>query len=160
MEATPYDEMSDLALLQLCIWREARGEGIDGKRGVAHVIANRAQVACWWNKHIAGSLSRVILQPWQFSSFNANDPNADKWPADMDPSFSQCCAVAFSVMSGSDSDNTDGATYYYDVSIPFPKKWGDPANWENTLNVGRLKFWKPKPSSNHTEVQEAVTAEN
>jgi N-acetylmuramoyl-L-alanine amidase len=137
-----YSEMSDLALLQLCIWREARGEPTDGKRGVAHVIKNRSLRASWWNRHIPGSLSRVILFPYQFSSFNANDPNQGKWPSVGDESFAECCQIANSVMTGADADNTDGATYYYDDSIAWPKAWGNQSDYVNTLNVGRLNFYK------------------
>ena len=139
-----YTSMSDLALLQLAIWREARGEPYDGKRGVAHVITNRSLVASWWNGHTVGQVGNVVLHPYQFSSFNVADPNADKWPADDDPSFAECCAVSLSVMGGSDPDNTDGATYYYDTSIDWPEAWGPQANYVNTLNVGRLRFWKQR----------------
>ena len=145
MNPMPYTSMSDLALLQLAIWREARGEPYDGKRGVAHVIANRAAIPLWWNQHTSGKLSAVVLHPYQFSSFNVSDPNADKWPVDGDTSFADCCAAALGVMGGSDADNTDGATYYYDTSIDWPEAWGPQANYVNTLNVGRLRFWKQRP---------------
>lgn len=145
MQPRPYNQLSDLATLQLVIWREARGEPFDGKRGVAHVVRNRTLVAAWWNGHIAGSISRVVLQPYQFSSFNPNDPNSDKWPDDADPSFAECCAAAVPVYLNHDEDNTDGATYYYDASIDWPLAWGNQDLYENTLNVGRLLFWKLKP---------------
>jgi len=155
----PYNSMSDLALLQLAIWREARGEPYDGKRGVAHVIVNRSVESNWWNGHQAGSLKRVILQPEQFSSFNANDPNADKWPLGDDPSFNDCCVAATSVMSGSDPDNTNGATYYYDTSIQWPRAWGNEANYVNTLNIGRLRFWKLKPIIEQADAEFALGTE-
>jgi N-acetylmuramoyl-L-alanine amidase len=145
MKAQSYDQLSDLVLMELCIWREARGEGFDGKRAVAHVIRNRTMKAEWWNRHIAGSVACVVLQPWQFSSFNPTDPNADKWPDDADPSFVECCAAALPTWQGTDSDNTDGATHYYDTSIDWPHAWGDQSKYENTLNIGRLRFWKLKP---------------
>ena len=138
----PYNELSDLALMELACWREARGEPFDAKRGVCHVIRNRSLVAAWWNGHIAGSVQRVVLQPWQFSSFNHGDPNATKWPADDDPAFADCCAAALPVQLSHDPDNTDGATSYYDISIDWPDAWGPISEWENTLNVGRLKFWR------------------
>jgi spore germination cell wall hydrolase CwlJ-like protein len=147
MNPMPYTEMSDLALLQLCMWREARGEVYDGKRGVAHVVKNRSLVDSWWNGHIVGSLSRVILQPYQFSSFSSGDPNANKWPSDDDPSFADCCSIALGVMSGSDADNTNGATYYFDISIGWPVAWGNKADFTETLDVGRLRFFKPKLQS-------------
>jgi N-acetylmuramoyl-L-alanine amidase len=146
MNAKPYDQLSDLVLLELCVWREARGESFEAKRAVAWVIHNRTIEPKWWNGHIAGSISRVVLYPWQFSSFNQGDINHDKWPYDDDPSFAECCAAALPVYMGSDKvDPTNGATAYYDTSITFPKAWGEESDWENTLNVGRLRFWKLKP---------------
>jgi hypothetical protein len=143
MNPQPYNELSDLVLLEIACWREARGEPFDAKRGVCHVIKNRSLSPAWWNGHIAGSLSRVILQKWQFSSFNLGDPNETKWPEDEDPAFAECCAAAVPVYMGTDEDNTDGATSYYDTSIEFPQAWGPQGGWVNTLNVGRLRFWKP-----------------
>ncbi len=50
----------------LCIWREARGETFFGKVAVAEVIRNRAATKGRW----PNSVVEVILQPWQFRSFN------------------------------------------------------------------------------------------
>src|SRR6202042_2007527 len=36
MQAGAYSELSELDLMKLCVWREARGEGILAKRGVGH----------------------------------------------------------------------------------------------------------------------------
>lgn len=154
MNPAPYNEMSDLALLQLAIWREARGESYDGKRGVAHVIVNRSTVSSWWNHHVAGSVAKVILQPYQFSSFNRGDPNETKWPPDVDGAFAECCAVALAVTGGSDADLTNGATYYYDTSIEWPEAWGTQSEYENTLNIGRLRFWKPIAHSTPSDLDE------
>lgn len=147
MKAQPYDQLSELSLLELCVWREARGEGFEGKRAVAWSIKNRTQVSCWWNDHIAGNYHRVILKPWQFSSFNVSDQNSAKWPEDEDPAFAECAAAALPVWMGSDTqDPTNGATNYYDISIDFPHAWGPESDWENTLDVGRLRFWKKRPA--------------
>jgi N-acetylmuramoyl-L-alanine amidase len=158
MDSQPYKNLSDLALLELCIWREARGESFDGKRGVAHVIRNRTQISTWWNGRIAGSVQRVVLQPYQFSSFNSGDPNADKWPMDTDTEFVESSVVATLVWLGKNPDNTDGATHYYDISIDWPEAWGPQSGFVNTLNVGRLRFWKLRSRDTHDEVQDAVTA--
>ena len=138
MEPQPYTELSDLGILALCCWREARGEVEDGKRGVAHVIANRVKLGGWQGR----DWHSVVLKPWQFSSFNLSDPNNTKWPSDDDPSWTECLSISSGVLMGMDDDLTGGATYYYDTSIGWPKAWGNEAEYENTLNVGRLKFWK------------------
>jgi N-acetylmuramoyl-L-alanine amidase len=135
LEPQPYNTLSDLELCALCVWREARGEGLLGKRGVAHVILNRASQPGWWGT----TVQSVILFPWQFSSFNPGDPNADQWPADNDPSYSDSLTVAEDVLVNGDTDITSGATSYYDISIPAPE-------WSKTmiltLAVNRLKFYK------------------
>ena len=92
-------------LLALCLWREARGESFEAKLAVRHVIMNRAADPRWPDDY-AG----VILQPKQFSSFSAGDPNAVKFPALGDPSWIQCCHVA---MVASIEDPTKGATFYH-----------------------------------------------
>jgi spore germination cell wall hydrolase CwlJ-like protein len=123
--------------MKLCVWREARGEGLLGKRGVAHVIVNRAADPCWWGDDIPS----VILKPWQFSSFNVGDPNADKWPEDSDPSFQDCSDVCNAVLAGTDKDITGGATFYNDSSINEPTDWIK-AGYILTLQVGRLSFYE------------------
>jgi N-acetylmuramoyl-L-alanine amidase len=140
MQAVAYCELSALDLMTLCVWREARGEGILGKRGVAQVIQNRANDPSWWGHDVRS----VILKPWQFSSFNAADPNSEKWPAEGDPSFQDCAEVCAAVATGKHEDITSGATSYYDISIP-PPAWA--ANGSNvlTLAVGHLRFYKLAP---------------
>jgi N-acetylmuramoyl-L-alanine amidase len=137
MNPAPYSHLSELDLFKLCVWREARGEGQLGKRGVAHVIQNRAANPGWWG---GPSLHSVILKAWQFSSFNPGDPNSEKWPADDDPSFQDCSEICETVTRGTDEDITNGATSYYDISIPAPVWVTDGSN-DLTLAVGRLKFY-------------------
>ena len=155
MDARPYTELSPVQLFALCIWREARGESEDGKRGVAHVIANRVNHPGWWGHDWCS----VILKPWQFSSFNKNDPNSEKWPEDTDPSWQQCLSIASDVYLGMNSDPTDGACYYYDTSIEFPRAWGPQSEYTNTLNIGRLKFWRRNLPTNLEAVQDAAAGE-
>ena len=62
-------------LAALCVWREARDQSEAARRGIWHVLQNRVG-----NPMFRPSLVRVVLQPWQFSSFNAGDPNATKFP--------------------------------------------------------------------------------
>ena len=140
MLAARYSELSALDLMKLCMWREARGEGILGKRGVAYVIQNRADDSSWWGHDVRS----MILKPWQFSSFNAADPNSNKWPAHGDPSFRDCENVCEAVAGGNDEDITSGATSYYDISIPRPR-WASDGSNVLTLSVGRLRFYKLAP---------------
>lgn len=145
--------LSDVDLLALCVWREARGGVYDEKRGVAHVIRNRVAKGGWWGDTIPG----VILKPFQFSSFNANDVNANLWPQDSDTSWIDARAVAYTVNANADEDLTDGATYYHDLSVGFPKAWGWPSAYINTINIGRLNFYRPRPPESATDEGELDT---
>jgi spore germination cell wall hydrolase CwlJ-like protein len=88
----------DRFLLALCIYREARGEPLHGKELVAWTILGRAyDVKHRWPTTIAG----VILQPWQFSSFNKDDPNAVQFPIGNASlaAWNECVAVADHALS-------------------------------------------------------------
>jgi spore germination cell wall hydrolase CwlJ-like protein len=140
VEPKPYSECSDLELMSLCCWREARGEGMLGKRGVCHVIANRVRAG-----HFGGSnIHVVILKPWQFSSFNAADPNSDKWPVEGEASWLDCIDAAKSVLENCDEDFTRGALFYFSppLTVPPVRQWG---NVTETIHVGRITFCKPVP---------------
>jgi spore germination cell wall hydrolase CwlJ-like protein len=71
----------DPFLFALAIWREARGESLQGKIGVAWCIRNRMTDQ---RKRWPATPGAVVLQPLQFSCFNAWDPNAVKLPAKVD----------------------------------------------------------------------------
>lgn len=141
MEAKPYQQLTNPELLALCCWREARGESLDAKIAQCWSVKNRVEHPAWWGH----DWQSVILKPWQFSSFNANDPNAEKWPEDEDPAWGECVQAAEAVFLGRVTDPTNGATHYYDTSIGFPKAWGSESEWENTLDIGHFRFWKLKP---------------
>ena len=59
---TPADEDA----VARTLWAEARGEGFEGMKAVAHVIINR-----WKRRHRKEStLCGVATEPWQFSAWN------------------------------------------------------------------------------------------
>ena|SRR5438034_2255785 len=133
-----YDELSDEVLCALCVYREARGEGELGKRGVAHVILNRMKA----NKFFGHDVRSVILKPYQFSSFNASDPNVDVWPhKENDAAWTECVDTAGKVLLGQDPDLTNGALYYFSPPLTEPPHAWGPV--ELTLETGNLKFYKP-----------------
>ena len=135
MNPRAYADLSELEILSLCVWREARGEGLLGKRGVAHVVWNRVARPSWWGN----SIHSVILCPFQFSSFNEGDPNSSKWPEDADPAYSDSLTVCEDVLLNGDEDITGGSTSYYDISIPAPY-WT--AKMTFTIAIGRFRFFK------------------
>lgn len=110
------------AALALVLWREARGESHDGKRAVAHVIRNRVMAS-----HLPDQWEDVIEAKWQFSSMTApGDGMLVQWPKQPDAAFEDCMKIAENVFEGIDSDNTNGATHYANLSVCDP-------TWAHTL---------------------------
>ncbi len=133
------EQSYELAMLTICIWREARGESIEGKKAVGWCIRNRAFKE--GNQWYGNDWVSVILKPFQFSSFNSNDPNAAKFPLMSDPSFSDCLKAAKYAYNAMTPDPTGGATYYFDDSMAAnPPKWA--AALTPTTKIGRLNFFK------------------
>lgn len=104
------------AALALVIWREARGEGEDGMRAVAHVIRNRVEAS-----HLPDSWEDVIEAKWQFSSMTApGDSQLVAWPKQPDQSFETAMQIAERVYGGLDFDLTNGAHFYANLAIVPP----------------------------------------
>lgn len=147
MNAQPYAQLTDTQLLALCIWREARGESNDGKFGVGCVVSNRVKA----NHFYGASWQGVILRPYQFSSFNHNDPNSVKWPDDIDTSWIASIQEAQNVMANA-PDITNGALYYFSRPLTEPPKaWGAVTH---TVTIGSLSFWKPAPQAINTDASD------
>jgi N-acetylmuramoyl-L-alanine amidase len=106
----------DLFLLALCVWREARGESLYGKQLVAQTIKNRVEDRRW-----PGSYRDVILQPWQFSSFNKNDPNVSYFPTNTSKSWKDCVEAAYDVFEAKEVFTT--ANHYHTRAVS--PKWSD-----------------------------------
>lgn len=98
--------MSHRNLLARLIWGEARGELPVGQLAVAHVVVNRVELGRYGAK---GGLKGVILKPWQFSCFDANDPNLPLLlqPPMREP-FTCCLLLAELVLVGLTVDPTGG----------------------------------------------------
>jgi N-acetylmuramoyl-L-alanine amidase len=133
-----YLRMSDQDLLALCIWRESDNQSYDAMLGVGYSIKNRANAPGWWGNSIA----TVVLHPWQYSSFNANDPGIHRWPHDDEPKWIAACEIARRVLEGVVDDPTDDATSYYDVSIS-PPQWTN--SMEFTVQLDKIRFYR-KPA--------------
>src|SRR5271154_5573214 len=126
---------ADQFMLALCLWREARGVGNSGMVAVACVLRNRVAR----NK---SSYYAEVVKPWQFSSITAkNDPQLGLYPSSVDSSYQLAQKIVASISMGALEDTTEGATLYYDDSIPFPAGW-DIHKVEDTVKIGRLNFFK------------------
>jgi spore germination cell wall hydrolase CwlJ-like protein len=131
-------------LAALCIWREARGEHIDAKRGVWFVILNRMNDQ---HRRWPRSITDVILQHDQFSSFSAGDPNSVRFPRPpaegATPSrdwqaFTDCVSVVTATNVG---DPTNGANLYESLPEGAPKpSWATPEMM--TAHIGTIRFYK------------------
>lgn len=104
------DIFSDAQIVARTIYGEARNQVPLGQKAIACVIMNRARHGGWW-----GSTPReVCLKPFQFSCWNANDPNRSLMLAvdPLDPVFSPLLEIAQSAMAGALIDVTAGADSY------------------------------------------------
>lgn len=98
------------------LWGEARGQGAKGMRAVAHVILNRVKIArakggSWWGDNVIN----VCQKPFQFSTWNRDDPNYLKLMRvnDRNPEFRLARAVSRAVLIKNEFDVTSGATHYH-----------------------------------------------
>lgn len=124
-------------ILARTLWGEARGEGSIGMAAVANVIMNRVRHPTWWG-HDAVS---VCLTPWQFSSWNAADPNRAKLLAvtDEDPQFVTALIIAKQALAGRLPDITEGSTTYKTKWLAWPSSWGEPV--PARVTIGNQVFY-------------------
>lgn len=104
-------------VLAQTIYGEARGEGRDGMAAVANVVMNRVRSSVvWWGNDVIG----VCKAPWQFSTWNENDPNRSiieaMQPGDNDV-FDDAFKIADAAIAGTLPDITGGATHYHTKAI-------------------------------------------
>ena len=70
LDNSVFGQLTEIYLMALCIWAEARNQGLEGTQAVGSVILNRASKPGWWGHDVKS----VILQPKQFSCLNESDP--------------------------------------------------------------------------------------
>jgi len=131
----------ELSLLALCVWREARGESLQGKIAVAWSIRNRVTKpgVTWWGD----DWEEVIEHKFQYSSFNPDDPNAKKLPGDpsKDASWRDSLLAAEQAYTGAGLDPTNGATHYYAPSVVAAPAWTKDKNSVFKTKIGAHEFW-------------------
>lgn len=123
----------------LAVWREARGEALIGKVGVACVILARSVDALdRWPKDVA----KVALQRAQFSCFLPGDPNSVLFPLPGGPEWGAWLEARRAVEEAkAGNDPTGGANHYHSIpdGRPFPK-WADEK--KETRQLGGFRFYK------------------
>lgn len=131
-------------LAAICLWREGRGLSLSALAGIWNVIQNRMNDAHnRWPKTISG----VITQHAQFSSFLQSDPNVTKFPVEPSPgkpaspdwnAFLDCMTVVTGALN---PDNTNGANSYESLPADADKPdWADPSKM--TVQIGPIRFYK------------------
>ena len=147
MELMKYYEGYDLTAL--CLWREARGEGLIGMQAVANVLANRAA------KHKT-SCDDEVMKPLQFSSMTApGDKQLLIFPNGGDEMWRKAQQLSAAAKAHSLIDLTHGATLYYapkgiahakpymlpgGLDVPFPANWNANAVEYSTTGGNHVFF--------------------
>ena len=107
MRLIHYDQ-DDLESVELCAWKEARGDGEEAMRAVMHVECNRVGAVGF-----ADNIHDVVYGKNQFSSMSVpSDPQFNLEPKYGNQEFEYCVSVSESILLGEDPDPTDGALYY------------------------------------------------
>jgi Cell Wall Hydrolase len=130
----------DRWMAALCLWREARGSTVDVMIGIWWVLQNRLS-----SSQFPKTFPQIILQPNQFSSFEASDPNATRFPISDGSedwiAFLNCQEVIDGFYPTADTDPTNGAVFY--ESLPTaPGGWW--ATLDLTVKIGPFRFYKEK----------------
>ena len=112
----PIEQQPDNVVLAMLLCGEARGEGIDGMNAVAQSIMNRLKRPL----HFGATIKDICLKPWQYSCFNANDPNRAKmldfWHTDP-ASYAMAEQVVVAATAGALADTVGPATHYVTDAI-------------------------------------------
>ncbi len=129
------------ALLALLIWREAEGEPMEGKLGVAWVVRNRVL-----DSPLPNAWTAVMTRRLQFSGLTAHgDPRLQVWPRDSQLAWKASMQAAEQVYTASTAapaatpDPTHGATLYANLSIVTPS-WLPRVT--ETAKIGSHTFFK------------------
>lgn len=124
-----FKELTDIELLALCIWSEARGEPIKGQVAVGHVVLNRVKGSDWFGKTIRG----VILKKYQFSWFN--DP-----PSKLPKVGKEFVAIAELIDAGITKDVSRGATHFHADWLDPEPFWAE--EMKRVTTIGAHIFYK------------------
>jgi len=133
----------DEVLFARLIYGEARGESIEVKRAIADSVLNRAKKRKWFGD----TLREIILKQKQYSCFNEDDVNLKliKDPLKYENArvWNECLSVARETLRKDNADQSNGATHYYDNSIPKPKwaKNKSPVLTLSKRNKGKVIFY-------------------
>lgn len=108
--------MNHIDTLARTLFGEAKANDTEDAVAIACVIVNRAKHKLW-----PDNISQVCLQPYQFSCWNANDPNRTRILNAKGTWFAKCLKVARMAVDGDLADPTNGSTHYHTRAVK--PKW-------------------------------------
>ncbi len=115
---------ADIDIMARTIYGEGRGESHKARLAIGWVLINRwTSTTGQWARD--DTLATACLRPWQFSAWNAGDPNMGKM-MDVtinDQVFRECMIVALSALNT--PDETFGARHYHTKVMGWPTAWGE-----------------------------------
>lgn len=124
-------QFTDTELLALLIAGESDDQPLSGRVAVACVPVERLRRERW-----GSTLRTVILQRWQFSTFND-----DHWKR-FALRISAHMGLAELAINGLLCTPMPGATHYYAKSIPIPPAWSFSTKMVRLGDVGEHIFWR------------------
>lgn len=137
------DNADAVDTLARTVYGEGRGELFSGQVAVAWVVKNRADRPGWWGH----TVEEVCRKPFQFSCWNASDPNRDVILAATlkTPGFIRAYGIACLVLVRDLPDPTQGGTNYHSVAAPRAAlEW--PPEWTRvmipTVQIGGHQFYR------------------
>jgi spore germination cell wall hydrolase CwlJ-like protein len=137
-------------MIALCLWREARNQNSSAIVAVASVIRNRKV-----DRGDLASFEEVILQPYQFSSFNRNDPQYHKYPEFNSVVWINCLDIAEKIFNNELADNTSGARFYFDKSLDEnPPLWS--RKMIHTCDIGDFHFYRERTVGDISKVNKTT----
>jgi spore germination cell wall hydrolase CwlJ-like protein len=144
---------TDILVGALTIHGEARGCTQEGRLAIAHTLLNRAKARRWWGTGVPGhpdhSIAAVCLKPWQYSVWNANDPNytllvrlrQEYRQAIQKKTCRAALKALIDALDGHAPDPTGGATHYLTIRLhnsPRAPAW---SQRDNYLEIGAHRFF-------------------
>lgn len=144
---------TDILIGSLTIYGEARGSSQDDRLAIAHTILNRCNAKKWWGEkvkpHPDHSIAAVCLKPYQFSCWNANDPNSrllanlrtQYREAIKDKSCRAALKALIDAVDGFEPDPTLGATHYVTTSLHKSSKAPAWSKGKSFIEIGAHRFF-------------------
>jgi N-acetylmuramoyl-L-alanine amidase len=120
------------------VWGEARNQGPDGQRAVAHTILNRANDP---GNRYGATVDEVCRRPEQYACWNAGDVNRKPMIAlkETDSEYKTIQKNLSPVLNGTDTDNTNQSKHYHTSTTKDEHPWANEK--DPTVKIGDHWFY-------------------